>query len=78
VMPGDVMVGDEEGVMVIPAALAEEVAHDALEQEISEQWSFERVTQGDSVREVYPIAEHRKAEYKKWRAARPESTGDSK
>src|SRR5262249_51192089 len=33
VMPGDVIVGDAEGVVVVPAAHAEEVARDALEQE---------------------------------------------
>ena len=48
VMPGDVMVGDAEGVVVVPAALAEEVAHDALEQELREEWALERVQAGDS------------------------------
>ncbi|MGH2930008.1 MAG: fumarylacetoacetate hydrolase family protein, partial [Solirubrobacteraceae bacterium] len=33
VMPGDVLVGDAEGVVVLPAALAEEIAHAALEVE---------------------------------------------
>ena len=33
VMPGDVLVGDAEGVVVLPSALAEEIAHAALEVE---------------------------------------------
>jgi len=70
VMPGDVMVGDAEGVLVIPAALAEEVAHDALEQELREEWALERVTAGESVRTTYPIAEERLPEYDAWRAAK--------
>ncbi|MEZ5122428.1 MAG: fumarylacetoacetate hydrolase family protein [Solirubrobacterales bacterium] len=70
VMPGDVMVGDAEGVLVIPAALAEEVAHDALEQELREEWALERVTAGESVRTTYPIAKERLPEYDAWRAAK--------
>jgi 2-keto-4-pentenoate hydratase/2-oxohepta-3-ene-1,7-dioic acid hydratase in catechol pathway/regulator of RNase E activity RraA len=73
VMPGDVMVGDAEGVLVIPAALAEEVAHDALEQELREEWALERVTAGESVHTTYPIAKDRLPEYEAWRAAKEES-----
>jgi 2-keto-4-pentenoate hydratase/2-oxohepta-3-ene-1,7-dioic acid hydratase in catechol pathway/regulator of RNase E activity RraA len=77
VMPGDVMVGDAEGVLVVPFALAEEVARDALEQERREAWALERVDAGESVRGVYPIAADRMAEYEAWaadRAADPEET----
>jgi 2-keto-4-pentenoate hydratase/2-oxohepta-3-ene-1,7-dioic acid hydratase in catechol pathway/regulator of RNase E activity RraA len=72
VMPGDVMVGDAEGVLVVPAALAEEVASDALEQEQREAWALERVTDGESVRDVYPISPDRMAEYEAWRLERDE------
>jgi 5-oxopent-3-ene-1,2,5-tricarboxylate decarboxylase / 2-hydroxyhepta-2,4-diene-1,7-dioate isomerase len=70
VMPGDVLVGDQDGVVVLPAAIAEEVASDALEQEQREQWALERVAQGESVRGVYPISEERLAEYEQWRRGR--------
>ena len=43
VMPGDVVVGDAEGVVILPAALAEEIARDAVEQEQREAWALERV-----------------------------------
>jgi 2-keto-4-pentenoate hydratase/2-oxohepta-3-ene-1,7-dioic acid hydratase in catechol pathway/regulator of RNase E activity RraA len=72
VMPGDVIVGDAEGVVVIPAAMAEEVAHGALEQELREEWALERVQAGESVRGVYPLAREREAEFEAWRAARAE------
>ena len=72
VMPGDVMVGDAEGVMVIPAAMAEEVARDAVEQESREAWALERVDAGESVRGVYPIAGDREADYHRWRDERRE------
>ena len=69
-MPGDVIVGDAEGVVVLPAALAEEIAHDALEQEEREAWALERVQAGESIRGIYPIADERRAEYERWRAPR--------
>ena len=70
VMPGDVIVGDAEGVVVLPAALAEEIAHDAVEQEEREAWALERVQAGESIRGIYPIADERRAEYERWQATR--------
>lgn len=66
VVPGDVIVGDAEGVMVIPAALAEEVARDALEQEHREAWALERVKAGESIRGIYPLSEARRPDYQHW------------
>jgi 5-oxopent-3-ene-1,2,5-tricarboxylate decarboxylase/2-hydroxyhepta-2,4-diene-1,7-dioate isomerase len=70
VMPGDVMVGDAEGVVVVPAQLAEEVARDALEQELAEQFAHERVNAGESTRGLFPLADERRAEYEAWREER--------
>ena len=70
VLPGDVIVGDAEGVVVVPAALAEEIAHDALEQELVEQFAFERVGAGESVKGLYPLSEERRPEYESWREQR--------
>jgi 5-oxopent-3-ene-1,2,5-tricarboxylate decarboxylase / 2-hydroxyhepta-2,4-diene-1,7-dioate isomerase len=68
VMPGDVLVGDDDGVIVIPAALAEEVARDAVEQESLEAWALEQIRAGESVRDVYPLAESRRSDYEAWRS----------
>jgi 5-oxopent-3-ene-1,2,5-tricarboxylate decarboxylase/2-hydroxyhepta-2,4-diene-1,7-dioate isomerase len=70
VMPGDVIVGDGDGVLVVPAAMAEEVAHDALEQEEREAWALERVEAGESVRGIYPLGEERREEFERWRDRR--------
>jgi regulator of RNase E activity RraA len=67
VFPGDVLVGDAEGVVVIPHALAEDVARDAVEQERRETWAYERIDAGESVREVYPVAPWREGDYDAWR-----------
>jgi regulator of RNase E activity RraA len=68
VLPNDVIVGDPEGVLVIPAALAEEVAHDALEQENQEAWALERVLAGESIEGIFPLSDARRPEYEAWRA----------
>lgn len=70
VMPGDVLVGDVDGVVVLPAALAEGIAHDALAQEEQEAWALERVEAGESLRGVYPLSDERRADFEAWRAAR--------
>jgi regulator of RNase E activity RraA len=67
VMPGDVVVGDGEGVVAIPAAAAEEVAHDAYEQERLEEFIQAKVAAGASIRGVYPPSDETKAEYIAWR-----------
>jgi 2-keto-4-pentenoate hydratase/2-oxohepta-3-ene-1,7-dioic acid hydratase in catechol pathway/regulator of RNase E activity RraA len=71
VVPGDVIVGDAEGVLVIPAALAEEVARDALEQEHREAWALERVKAGESIRGIYPLSDARRPDYEHWREEQP-------
>lgn len=75
VIPGDVIVGDGDGVLVIPAAMAEEVAADAFAQESREAWALERVKAGESVRGIYPLSDARREEYEAWRGEIKE-TGD--
>lgn len=70
VFPGDILVGDEEGVCVIPALLAEEVANDAYAQELREEWALERVAAGDSSTGTFPVADDRRAEFEAWLAER--------
>jgi 5-oxopent-3-ene-1,2,5-tricarboxylate decarboxylase/2-hydroxyhepta-2,4-diene-1,7-dioate isomerase len=70
VMPGDIMVGDGEGVMVIPAALVQEVARDAAQQEAEETFALERVAAGESSIGVFPLTSERRAEFDAWYAER--------
>ncbi len=72
VMPGDVIVGDAEGVVVLPFALAEEIAHAALEVEQREAFALERVKAGESFRGLYPLSEERRPDYENWKAKRSE------
>lgn len=64
VMPGDVMVGDAEGVVAIPSSIAEEVAHDAYEQDLLEEFILQKVESGSSIEGVYPAGPEVLKEYK--------------
>ncbi|WP_434332507.1 fumarylacetoacetate hydrolase family protein [Microbacterium sp. CGR1] len=55
VQPGDIIVGDGDGVIVIPPALAEQVADDALAQEIEDAWIAEQVVAGHPVDGLFPL-----------------------
>jgi 5-oxopent-3-ene-1,2,5-tricarboxylate decarboxylase / 2-hydroxyhepta-2,4-diene-1,7-dioate isomerase len=72
VMPGDLIVGDGEGVVVLPFKLAEEIAHAALEVEEREAFALERVKAGESFRGLYPLSEERRPDYENWKATRSE------
>jgi regulator of RNase E activity RraA len=63
VMPGDVVVGDADGVVVIPHAVAEEVAIAAEEQELREEFLLSKIRAGSSILGVYPPDEETLAEY---------------
>lgn len=57
VWPGDIVVGDGEGVIVIPAALAEEVAEEAENMTAYEDFVTERVAAGHSIIGLYPATD---------------------
>jgi 5-oxopent-3-ene-1,2,5-tricarboxylate decarboxylase / 2-hydroxyhepta-2,4-diene-1,7-dioate isomerase len=70
VQPGDVVMGDSDGVVVIPRAMADEIAIAAREVEISDEWSLEQVRDGASTFDVFPISAARKSEFDEWRSRR--------
>jgi len=66
VFPGDVLVGDGEGVIVIPRHLVKEVAPDAAEQERLEEFVISEVRNGASIVGVYPPKDAALARYQEW------------
>ena len=67
VYPGDILVGDDEGVVVIPQHLAEEVAHDAFAQDDFERFAIAEVQAGRSIFGLYPPDDDAQARYELWR-----------
>ncbi|OGB04591.1 MAG: hypothetical protein A3E25_04620 [Burkholderiales bacterium RIFCSPHIGHO2_12_FULL_69_20] len=70
VWPGDVLVGDGEGVVVIPAAIADELAAEAVEMTAFEDFVMAQVQQGRSIIGLYPPTdEQSRTDFAAWRAA---------
>ena len=68
VWPGDVVVGDGEGVVVIPAHLADEIAAEAVEMTAFEDFVTEEVMKGRSILGLYPPTEEQsKLDFAAWR-----------
>jgi regulator of RNase E activity RraA len=70
VFPGDLLVGDQEGVVVIPAHLAAAVAAEAEEMEQKERFIMEKIRSGASIVGTYPPDEATLAEYRVWKEAK--------
>ena len=70
VYPGDIVVGDGEGVVVIPAHLADEVAEEALTTVEYEEFAEEKIAEGRSIYGLFPATEASRAEYAIWKKDR--------
>lgn len=71
VWPGDVVVGDAEGVIIIPAAIADEIATEAVEMTVFEDFVQEKVLQGRSVLGLYPPTDPQSSiDFAAWRVAK--------
>ena len=70
VFPGDTIVGDGEGVVVIPAHLTAEIASETVGMTAFEDWVLTQVQAGRSTFGLYPQDEAPRAEFEAWQAAR--------
>ncbi|MCA8928341.1 MAG: ribonuclease activity regulator RraA [Alphaproteobacteria bacterium] len=68
VIPGDWVVCDNDGVVVIPQALVQEVAEGGLEQELHEQFILQQVKDGAKIPGTYPPNADNLAKYQEWKA----------
>jgi len=73
VQPGDIVVADDDGILVIPPAVAEELVEECLAQEQQEEFIFEMVRQGHSVDGLYPMNEAWLGKYEQWRNDRADA-----
>ena len=71
VFPGDIVVGDDEGVVILPAHVAEEIAAEAVEMTAFEDFVAEEVKGGASILGLYPATDEANVrKFQEWRAKR--------
>ena len=70
VLPGDVIVGDDDGVIVIPRDLVDEVVDDALAKEIEDGWVAEQVAAGNPIEGLFPPKGDWREKFDAWKASR--------
>jgi len=71
VFPNDVIVVDQDGAVLIPAALLDDVVAAATEQEHLENWIMSQVNEGAVLPGLYPPNEENRARYEAWRKKQP-------
>lgn len=77
VCPGDIVIGDADGVVVLPEELLEDLIVAAVEQERQERFIVQQVEAGESIEGLYPIGERWKVAYESWRDRLTSSTHGS-
>ena len=68
VIPGDILVGESTGILVIPAAIAEKVANTALEHDEQEAFQRDLLLKGESIVGVYPMNDATRKRFEEWKA----------
>lgn len=71
VMPGDIIVADDDGCVVVPVAMAPALLAKAGEHHEWEDFSRLRLSQGGDLRKYYPLSAEAEAEYREWRKQNP-------
>lgn len=69
VMPGDIIIADDDGAVVVPIGLAEQLADAAGEHAEWEEFSRLRLSQGADLAKYYPLTDEVQDEYRAWKAA---------
>jgi regulator of RNase E activity RraA len=75
VLPGDIIIADDDGAVLVPAQLGPVVLEHTLDHEEWEEFSRLKLAEGGDLRTYYPLSATGRAEYEAWRAAR--ETGET-
>jgi regulator of RNase E activity RraA len=70
IFPGDIIVADDDGAVVIPKDLADFVAAEGAEHELLESWLVQEVEKGAKLPGLYPPNDENKKRYETWKKSR--------
>jgi regulator of RNase E activity RraA len=70
VVPGDIVIADDDGAVVVPIALAPELARVANEHAEWEDFSRMKLAEGGDLRRYYPLSDEARKEYEEWKKNR--------
>ena len=73
VEPGDLLVGDADGVVVLPADQVVDIVAASLAQEREERFIAEQVTAGESIDGLYPLNDTWRRTYERWNERDPDA-----
>ena len=68
VMPGDIIIADDDGAVVVPVAMAAQVIAAANQHHEWEDFSRQRLAEGGDLRRYYPLSDAARPEYEAWKA----------
>ena len=67
-MPGDIVIADDDGAVIVPRKMAGDLAVGTTAHEEWEEFSRLRLAEGGSLSTYYPLSEEGQREYEQWRA----------
>ena len=67
VLPGDIVIADDDGSVVIPIKMAEMVAEHTIKHEEWEVFTRMKLAQGGALRKYYPLSDEGWIEYEEWK-----------
>jgi regulator of RNase E activity RraA len=70
VLPGDIIIADDDGAVCVPQQMAQEIIKHTLDHEAWEVFSRIKLAEGGSIWKYYPLSEEGRREYEAWKAAR--------
>ena len=68
-MPGDIIIADDDGAVVVPVKLAPQLLERATVHEEWEEFSRMKLLEGGDLRKYYPLNDEARAEYEAWMKA---------
>lgn len=71
VLPGDIIIADDDGAVLLPAKLAPVILRHTLEHEDWESFSRVKLADGGALQTYYPLDEQGRREYEEWRRSQP-------